>query len=323
MPYKRGYRKRRRVVRRKRRGRRTRRRKGSKGLNYLKVMKKLYGVRRFHQEDLGDVFHCEEGQSLYTFYCEANTLIQNSAIVNSTLGVGGGTFPLGGVVVGTSFKYHISQSRMIHMRNLAEHPQFITCYELAPKVTKGLGGNSSLRTMACDDLFDGWQKDMGVGQSTTTTKEGDFVVTQPNSIQVESFAHHLKMRYSRQFNQNWDVKRSKSFKLNPGDDVYWRMKIPKGIFDPNKLNAAGDPQEGGKYSRLFLIKQTGAIGESAGTANTVASMQSDLAVVCVNDATVIPINLHGPQLAVDVNHDIIPTDLEGPSNYIKVEDDAG
>ncbi len=278
-------------------------------------MKRLHGTRRYHEENMRDVFQSDEGKALYTAFCEANTLTKNTAIVNSTLGVDGGTNPLGLNAVGTQYNYHISQKLLVHVRNISTHPIFVSCYTIAPKGTRGLASEGSMRELCIQELFDGWQADMAAGNTSTTTKEGDYAVVQNGSVQIDSYAMHLKMRYSRQFNQNWKIIQSKSLKLNPGDDIYWNIKVPKGIFNPNKLNSAGDPQEMNSRSRMFLLKQCGVIGESAGTDGNVAAMQSELAVGCTMDASVVPMNQYGSQLALDVNHDILQTDYVGPGEH--------
>jgi hypothetical protein len=284
-------------------------------------MQRLYGLRRYHNETSGNAIIAQEGLSNYECIAEIGTKAAQESVIDSALGQSGGS--LGENATNTNYKYILKrQVLVIHFRNVTNHPQFLHIYTIAPKKQISLGSESNACGLMMQDLSDGWKQDMGDGSTTTTTKSGDNIVSGVTSTSVSTYSHHWKLAYSRRFMDRWKVVKSKSYKLDPGDDVFWTVKVPGGIYNPNAMiPSTGDPVEIPKTSRIVVTKLTGVLAESAATANNFLSMETETAYEYVHKAQVIPYNIHVNEMSAQITHDAILTDYHAPSAHVKTDDE--
>ncbi len=283
-------------------------------LRHLATMKRLNGIRTFHEEAHGGAMVTNEGTTDYLFFCDVGTLTEFAAIIDNTLGQDGVALGLG-ASTDIQRKFFITPiETMLNVRNIMLHPVFVTMYTLVSKLNMDFGTGNT-RSGAAADLNEGWEDDMAVGSTTTTLKTGDNVVS-VSGAQVTSFAHHLRLRNSRLFSRQWRIQKAKLFKLNPGDDIHWKFRTKAFVFNPNVLgDGAHDFEVIKGITKVILIKLSGVMGESTATATNIARMQSKIGIECIKKARVVMLNNNDNAHAVTVNHDIFQTDYIGPGHH--------
>ncbi len=313
------------VYRKRRRSRRSRK-KSDWGLkNFLSISARTNGRKKYHRESVAELVETPQGQTTYTLVKSQGKASDFDDIITDTGGSLGTAFGTNSV----NFKNYISNLRTkCHIRNLSTHPIFFTVYEICSKhdidsAVVPVDPNVQLLL----ELLEGWENDMGTGASSATTKSGDAIAFQSGN-KITSFAHHFKIRDSRQFGQNYKILKARSFKANPGDDIFWTLKVKSHVHNlDDYVNAATSTTVMAKryLSKYLLVKATGTIGESALVGNDeVMTMKSDYSFAFSTDAVIINMNTAQDQLAAYVTHDDLTlTDYQAPTEHAETAQETG
>ena len=292
---------------------------------------RMNGSRKYLKEEYGTKFTANEGTTAYRVWCWQNSYSKLKAIVDSTLGDSG--IPLGGNVVDESklqYKYYLKDLKTVtHVRNISTHPVFLSMYTMVSKRDRGqdVTYNNPAKQLI-QDLKASIEDDAGTGTTDgppIINYTGEQIVTNTTSVQLDTVAHHIKMRNQRKLMTNWRIKQYKLFKLNPGDDVFWTMSRKGMVFNPATwIDDVGDNIETKKgVTEVVLMKLTGVIGESVSTAGNCAQMKADCAISCIISGSVIPLNTnsHERSYAVSVASGGIKTDYEAPTEHAHAADE--
>lgn len=220
-------------------------------------------------------------------------------------------------------KYYIKNYKVIyHLRNLSPQECFVTVYECVARKDQTFSTSCATAAQQCiTDLYKGWYQDMGAGTSGTTGGSGDAILSHTAGANTGTLdSKFLSFRRSRQFNDRWGIVKQKKFKLNPGDDIFWTIKVPDRTFNPLSYQvedslAVHDMKRG--YSKALMIKFHGVMGHSNSTGSSwddVGLMNSIIAYDQYETAQVIPLSFNLAQHNHEVTHDnLTGITLEGPS----------
>jgi hypothetical protein len=218
-------------------------------------------------------------------------------------------------------KYLISGYHfMTHLRNISNHPIFIEVRTVCARRDRIYGGvYGSVADFVVSDVVNGWKEKMGAGAvgPPVTGEVGLSYVAGGSALATQY--HHLALGHSDEFKRNWKTVSYKKFKLNPGDDVYWKMRFRNRVYNRDQEVGAADALQRDiikGFTKATIVSFVGVLGESTATAGNVATMQSDLAVECWSRATVTLLNQKGIKSShVEAHHDTLLTDYTGPSRF--------
>lgn len=312
----------RRMKRRGRKGRGRSKRRVKRRVSTLQVAKAVTGYRRFHNEELSTYIEANEATTQYE--CRTEMVFMDRAymetIIDSTNTQDGA--PLGEVARSDLNEFHIANIyQQNHFKNLSLVPGFLTVYEFVAK--KRMFYDATYTTTAkylMSDVVAGIRDDSGAAiVSGTTAKYGDFIVPYTNGdTGVASYAHKLGLGQSRRWADKWKLVKSKTFKLNPGADVFWSIKSKGFKYSLQKLtNGIGgdvaDVIPG--VTKCLLVKWTGSIGTSDTVAGNVGHMHVRLAVGKTQDARCMVMKRSNHGLVNRVIHATIQNDYQAPGQH--------
>ena len=152
---------------------------------------------------------------------------------------------------------------------MAPHETFVTVYEVVAKRDRQYDGTITQgNQLLMQDLINGWKLDMGAGADTMTTGSGDAQFTyNTGDTTAQSEARFISVNSSREFRNAWKVIRSKRYRLNAGDDIFWRTTVKPRTWDPVRENVNDSDQTRDVikgYTKMILVKFHGIIGHSNG-----------------------------------------------------------
>ncbi len=225
------------------------------------------------------------------------------------------------------------EKQVIHMRNVSVHPIFVRCFEVLARrdISSTDASYTDPRHIACHDFAVGCKDYMASGSSTTTSYEGDGIITYtPGQIVGSLRSKFLGPKNSPRFNQNWRIVKQAKYKLGPGDDVFWKMKTKDHIYDPEKdVTDNGSGLEDARHIRKGLTKTLlifahGAMGSIADDAATMGFMKSSLCIDVIQSASVMPLNFGERQthMTVGVDADSGLGALVGPAYHADAADEV-
>lgn len=333
------------VYKRRRRGRSSRRKRRKKSYNsriarvaIRAVNKAQQSKRQYINESRKHSISVDAGNYKYQCLCSlgnADTTLDGgnsfTQVIESALGQDG--VALGGDSADQFATYCIENfTVMNHLRNLSPHPVFVTVYEIvARKHTEiPVGGAAGVTTYMLQNIYDGWRELMGTGAGVAPVFEGDQVTSVPTAGGMNTESNALSITHSRDFSKRWKIMSKKKYKLNAGDDVYWRLSIPYFKFHPNfylPANETGTEQNIEiikNVTRVLMIKLEGALGHGTGVnQDKIGPMSSDLAYECMTKARVYKMNSTSePTISLKVEEDdLTGVNLEGPTEHTVIEDE--
>ena len=117
-----------------------------------------------------------------------------------------------------------------HFRNIDPHEVFLTVYELVARNYLPKSGSNICEDIITD-MASGIREYLGSGTASTTKYTGDEIIDSTASTQMILNSAAIEPKQSRRFNQNWKIVKVKKFKLNPGDDVFWKMRLKNRVFN--------------------------------------------------------------------------------------------
>lgn len=173
------------------------------------------------------------------------------------------------------------------IRNIDIHPVDIKIWEyVSTKQRMPTVVNQFSRQVCADDVYNGiLEKTGGSTTSTSTIIYGDDNVSHPDSVQVASYDPAISPNHSGQFNANWKIVKSKSIRLEPGDEINWRMKPRRYTYRPEnfaqsyvtneQLPATLKGVTGG-----LIMRVTGMLGRgsAAGEHAKIGFLKADIAI---------------------------------------------
>ncbi len=333
--------------RNKRNSRRRRRRSQSKRRweDFLADTKRMYGTQKYFNEDRDGSASMEIAVNQVGFQaivCMGCPTI-DKAYIAATLGQDGGA--LGEQEQGNGAdmllnttntniaKHYISnEKQVVHIRNVSLHPVYTRVYECQAKrdIASVDGTYQVGRTIALHDFAVGLKDYMAAGSSTTALYEGDGII----SYTAGDVAGTLRSKFigpmrSPRFRQNWKIVKQHRYKLSPGDDVFWKMKVRNHILDPtldttdNGSQIEDSRKVRGGLTKVLLVFAHGSIGVIDGDANTMGFLASHLAIDTIQSASVMPINFgeSNQSSSVHVDTDAALAAIVGPSEHVDVGDE--
>lgn len=228
------------------------------------------------------------------------------------------------------------EKQTVHLRNVSLNPVHCKVYEIVAKrnISSTDSSYNDAREIALHDFAIGLKEDMATGTATTsasTVYEGDEIIEYtPGNKNGTTRSAFMGPNSSTRFRQNWKVAKFARYKLSPGDEVFWKMKVKDHIYDPAKdLTGNGSVLEDARHVRkgltkLLLIFVHGSMGAKTDDVNTVGYLSVHMTVDLVQSAKVMPINFEEPeksfQVLIDKDDDTLL--LVGPTHHSDAADEA-
>lgn len=225
--------------------------------------------------------------------------------------------------------YLYNYNAMNKIRNVGEHDAWLTIYECVAKKNRTLNDAtySTTRSLIMNDIVNGWKDKMGAGASTLSTKSGENIISfTPGNATCDTYSRTIHPKESKEFLHNWKILSQKTFKLNPGDDVQWTIKMKNFMWNPMKWKDTGNNQVdiyAGK-TKVFLMKYNGSMGRStaAGEEDIVGLMQADLAVETFQSGNVTQVQTSQAELHHTLYHDDLTGKTLGAGVDVEMKDDV-
>ena len=195
---------------------------------YNKVNKIINGVKRFKYEQRGNTI--ESGQDTIVLSGHIfGDYDDFTEVLNSTLGQSGDQLGGDADVTGMDNSRFLVYNQQVYfkMRNMSEHAIFLSVYEV---VVKHTNTETAKDTTLMNSIESGLDKEMATGTSTATDITGEQILSRSNNV-ITTSSEYLQPYHSTVFNRNYRIVKMKHFKLAPGDDVHWPMKIKNFVYN--------------------------------------------------------------------------------------------
>lgn len=314
------------------RRRRYKKRSGRRSLGFkiaLQAAKTTNRVRTYYKEERDAAVEAPQNQKRFQTLSGLGEFSQLSAIINFENGgvhtdlganeAGNLTFALGTGEMYEQQKWDFSKYKKVyHFRNIDEHECFFTIYEIVAKTSRSLV-NSNMCEDVLDTIYNGFIEMTGDPVDTSTSITGDSIHTLSGSTTLDTYSGGIKPTKSRRFRNQYKIVKAKKFKLNPGDDVFWKMSVPDRVFNPMKWLAHDATTElydvKRNYSKCLLVELNGVIGrdQTAGQAGKIGFMQADVSYDSVTTAAIVPMHVDRAEFAQTVAiDDLTGVTLVGP-----------
>lgn len=320
---------------------RKRRRNGRASLGFKVqqiVSKQVEGLRTFFDETRNqavespqDQVRWEVVQQLGTKYAVDNMI---TAVHENAVHSGIGESALGAhdtVIAHTRVDISRYQST-VHFRNVEEHPVFLTVMEIQAKKSLALDGlhmDVHVKRLIHNDFINYTADETTV--ATATNVEGVDIETE-GSFTIDTYSQFLKPfgGASGQMRKFYKLLRTKTFKLNPGDDVFWTMRMRNRVWNPARQTPDQYQEDSeefdviGGYSKVLVVGVKGCIGRSnaADAAEVIGLMQADVTVDKVTRARLAPLQFAKHEAFKRVTKsDLTGVTLVGPTDDGLVDDD--
>lgn len=288
------------------------------------VLKDLGGNRAYKYEDRNRNYANGHGQySWNSLLCIGNTSSSAAASLKTIIEATGAQdgVALAGDADDAHKRFRVYDfSATVHVRNLSPHPIFLTMYELqAKKHIEFNDGGYTCTLHALGKMYDGWQELMDA--------TGDAYLTAPSGLQMMTESNLLFPSDSKHFSAFYKVVKKKKFKMEPGDDIYWTVKMPPFTLRPNVFIPTGMAGTDRavelikNYSKFLMCKMEGALGHQTTDQTIIGPMSCDIAVERQVKAKAYAINTKDDGSHVRRTEDSITGDLEGPSHVAMLQDD--
>lgn len=318
-------RKRKHYAQRKRVGRFKRRRGNTSASyrQYVNILKRTRGVRKFHEEVRNTGLETGQNKVLWEIVANEGDKTRLESIILSTLGQDGATLgdnPADEQRKNLITNYHATT----HFRNVSTHPVFLTIYEITPRKDGVVEDTlTDMKRKCMSDLMTGWDLDTGAGSTSSTLKSGKEDTTfTPGDFSGTTFTQFRSPRTSRQFMRNWRINRNKLYKLAPGADVFWTLHMKNRVHNPVReleVDTSQSREWTHGYAKMLLVKVCGTMGVSddVGEHGVVGLMNSHLTVDCFSRCRVLAMTTKDNALALTLGHDAIEgaEQLEGPGDH--------
>ncbi len=185
------------------------------------------------------------------------------------------------------------------IKNSEIHACDVTVYEVVcnqSRTQSSLGPNPINALM--DDLIQGFHENDvsnsagSYGGTASTTVIGDDMY-QASGGYVQSWDQSVHPRMSPVFRRNWKIVKSKSFRLQSGDEIRWKCKTRRYTFSPTVVYNV-DPEENMALIKgittVLLVKANGLLGRSnvAGSEGVVGLLKAELLESFKVYATLMP-----------------------------------
>ena len=220
------------------------------------------------------------------------------------------------------FKQHVTYK----LRNLSNHPAFLTLYDFISKVDNEDPNQAD--TLIIEDLVRGWNNKMQTNQvafndeitsgvvvswdetkSATSTPEGYCDVKSSQLYPAQSY----------NFYKNYKLLRKREFKLNPGDDLKWSLSGPYMDAEPStKADGSSTPALFKNKTKFTMYRVHGAMGKDKTNDNLIGFMQTDISIETLFRAKTYRIQAveRSICMAAPSIDDASAATLEGPSDFI-------
>lgn len=218
-------------------------------------------------------------------------------------------------------------SKTYHFRNIDEHEQYLTIYEITLKKNMVLNGNNMCE-MVIDAIDNGWADYIASGAASTSTDiQGQNLWTQTSNTVLDVNSTFLKPTDSHAFNSHFKIIRQKTFKLNPGDDVFWTMRVRNRIYnykdhvDSDETTYLYNGFKG--YTKCLMARLSGVMGRSnaAGEADVIGLMQTDTSIAFKERCRILPMAASKrASYAYLTQDDLTGKTLVGPTDDAHLDD---
>lgn len=209
-------------------------------------------------------------------------------------------------------KYDLTRySCKYHFRNISEVPCFFEIYELVCKTSRCVAA-STLAADVIDLIVQGVHDYAGSpGDTANIQVNGDSVLVPHGSVAniMDTFGIGVKPSMSKVFMANYKIVKHAKYKMAPGDDIYWTMRLKDKVFNPFKWLAVGgtghayDVQKG--YTKILMTSVQGVMGRdaSADSAHTIGWLEADVSIAKIDNLTILPMNASKFEHYLQVNMD--------------------
>jgi hypothetical protein len=234
-------------------------------------------------------------------------------------------------------KYDLSKySRVFKFRNITEHAQMVTIYEIQAKIDKCFDSTAdSMSKDIVQTIAEGWEHYYPTGDAATTVHvEGDKLWSfSAGNTHIDTPSDVLKPSMSRAFNNAYKTLKKVTYKLMPGDEIHWPVRFRDRVYNPKRWHNSDmtlttdkslDMKAG--YSKALLIRLCGCLGrsETADEADVIGFLQADLAYTSVTRCGVLPMVSGYPETHHDLDRDDLTTvakTMMAPTDHSHLDED--
>lgn len=225
-------------------------------------------------------------------------------------------------------EYHVYDHVIqFHFRNTGNHAAFLHLYEVAFRNNHNIdtttNTSTACATFAMNQLNQGWEKlaaagEFGVGGTIAAYTEGNTT--------LESNMKSLTPYQSIHFTQQFKIMKVSRVKLAPGDDYWYKIRVPAHTFKAYEWNRGDDLQRmeaKARVSKLLLYGCRGALGKGTEDDTKSGWMSVDLALEKITKAKVVQVGERDKEMGVSYTSDDLTTvTLEaGTEHAMAVEND--
>lgn len=312
----------------------------SVGFRVAKITSKIRdGVRKYFNEERNQAFTTTQNMVLWQTLADMGTTSEVESIIQAvdtgSVHTGIGENSLGAYSTTSIRRYYKADiykyKKIVHLRNIDEHANFVTIYEVVAKKNCATQAATNACQHIIDCLYNGWLEFLPSGATSATSKSGDYVVYNTGSTYINTYTKYINPKQSKLFNEYYSIVKVKQLKLEPGDDVYYKMYTRNRVWNPTNIYPDGGEAETSterteiikNYSKCLLLKIHGAIGRSstASGQDTIGLMQTELAVDQITCCRVAPLQVGKHEVYHSLAHDdLTAITLQGPTDYEHKDD---
>lgn len=294
------------------------------------VLKSLTNVKRFIVEDRGHYFAPQQDQIMYgAIQACIGTNSELEAVADHALDVSAN--PTQSVRI---YQHH----QKIYFRNLSPHPVFLRVWTVTPKKHIILtAADNTLAEHAINRLIGGWMQNMDDTDDTDMLSGKTAVTTNAENIyNIHSNSSYLYPSHSEEFRKWWKCFNPVTLKMNPGDDLYYTVKVPAFTYNystwhglstadqsttgPADLSQVYEGIKG--ITRMVMFRCHGAMGHGNADQTKTGYMAADVGWSQTCSARVYKMNNAARDTEMTLNKDdMTAVTLEGPTEHTFVDED--
>lgn len=293
-------------------------------LSKVAINKAINGVQRYIKEDRSQVLNSAQNGIEWGALSGGNCYPSLSAILSDS----GQAGALGSTSDKNVDYYIHSQTRDFHFRNVSNHPAYFTVYEVMFKHDHNIDSATNTLT-SCSDfllgkLHNGWDIDAAAADFDVAGT-GAIAQYTAGATTLNSENKLLGPYQSRPFMQSFKILRKSQLKMKPGDDYWYRMRIPNITYKASDWEVHGDLErkEAKRYfTRHLLYKLHGCLGKANNDDTEIGYMTTDIAMEILTRAKVLKMSVTDHQMAIsNVLDDLTAQTLEGPTEHSHADED--
>jgi hypothetical protein len=175
-----------------------------------------------------------------------------------------------------------------------------------------------------NDLVRGWDA-VTEAAKVDETGTGDVVVYTNGNDYADVSMKTLSPFKSSEFCRNWKIVKRSTWKLDPGDDVYYKMRTKGYTWNPDVI---GDEAQSNKIreviggvTKVLIAKFHGALGKNVSDNDEIGYLETDLPYELISTARIWKLQETDRSYALALNlDDLTANELDGPTEHEEAGD---